>query len=316
MATMVRGAYPDLVDVRFTEIMADIHEQKRNDDMVPVLWTYTPPTTPFRPDERGSQISGLPVAGLHTGSIGYQSISQGYDWTATYVEFSNGVQLERLLLEFDQFNEMEDVQAWLSDSMWLRRQLDGARPYRNAFSIDNQFYNHSEGVALCSDSHTTTTGASTTTGFDNLVTSAFSATNVAASQIQMMDFRDLQAQPVQARIDTLAIPKDKYEQGFELVASMGKVDASTNNRNVHYGAYTLIIFPDSYTYTSTANWFGIDSRLQKRWCQWFDQVYPNGMPEFGWTEVFDTYDAKYRAYMRYTQIIKWWQWIIGANVSS
>jgi hypothetical protein len=46
----------------------------------------------------------------------------------------------------------------------------------NAFSVDNYFYVNSEGVALCSDSHTTTSGASTATGFSNKVTSALTAT--------------------------------------------------------------------------------------------------------------------------------------------
>ena len=178
-----------------------------------------------------------------------------------------------------------------------------------------QFYNHTEAVALASNSHTTTTGASTTAGFDNLVTTALSAANLVTSAIQMRNFRDLQAEPIQAVGDTLYVPIDLYETAYDIVASMGKVDTAQNNRNVHYGAYTIVILPNKVDFTDTNDWFLVDSRARRRYVLWFDQVWPGGGPEFGQAEEFDSFTGKWRAYSRYTNIIRRWQWMLGAQVS-
>ena len=315
MAVMVRGSFGDLMDVRYREIQAEEVELVRDQDMIPFLWKVTPPTTPLRDTERYSEISGLPRAGQFTGSLDYASSSQGYDVTATYFEIAQGMQIERLLVEYDQFDVIDDRSRALFDSMWRRRQHDGQRFLRNAFGVDTLFYNHTEGVALCSDTHTTTTGASTAEGFDNLGTSALTATTVTAAQLQMRDFRDLQAEPIQVVGDTIIAPVNLYETVFEIVASLGKVDTAQNNRNVHYGAYTLILLPNKVDFPDTNDWFMVDSKLHKRYSHWFDQVWPGGGPEFGSAEEFDTFVAKYRAYGRYTNVIRKWQPFMGHQVS-
>lgn len=314
-AVMTRGSFGDLTDVRFREVIADRMAFLRNEDMVPVLWNIKPPTIPQRPEERYSQVSGLPRAGQFTGSIDYSQRTQGYDVTATYAEFAQGVQIERTLVEYDQFDQMDDMAQDLADSMWRRRQFDAFRFLRNMNSVDTFFYNHTEGVALASNSHTTTTGSSTTTGFDNLATAAFSAAALAAAQIQMRDFRDLQSEPILAVGTEIWVPFDLYEPAYEVVASSGKVDTAQNNRNVHQGAYKLVVFPNKVDFTSAANWALVDGRAKDAAMHWFDQVWPNGGPEFGSTEEFDTFVAKSRGYSRYTNVIRRWQWILGSIVS-
>ena len=225
------------------------------------------------------------------------------------------IQIERTLVEYDQKNLIEERPRGLALSMWRRRQRDALRMYRNAFSIDTLFYNHTENVALCSNNHTTTTGVATTTGFDNLGVTAFSAAAVATAQIQMRGFLDLQGEPIQTFGDTIIIPFDLYEQGWELISSLGKVDSAQNNRNVHYGQYTLIVLPEKVSFPDTNDWFMVDGELMKRFVLWFDQVYPGGQPEFGFTEEFDTFVAKYRAYMRYMYLLRNWRFILGNQVS-
>lgn len=312
---LTKGSFGDLLDPRFREITTDEMQLRRNQDMIPFLWNAMAPTTPMRQDERFSEVSDLPVAGQFTGSIDYASIAQGYDVTGTYVEFAQGIQIERTLVEYDQKNIIEERPRALALSMWRRRQRDALRFLRNAFNVDSFFYNHTEGVALCSDSHLTTTGVSTATGFDNLLTGDFSAAQLAVAQIQMRTFKDLQGEPIQAVGDTIVIPFEKYEQGYEVISSMGKVDTAQNNRNVHYGAYTLVVLPEKVSFPDTNDWFLIDSELHKRFALWFDQVWPGGGPEFGFTEEFDTFIAKYRAYARWTNLIRNWRFILGSQVS-
>lgn len=314
MGVMIRGSFPDLLDARFREVSTEEY-MKLHEDYVPVLFGTPGPTTPQVETERYSEVSGLPRAGQFTGSVDYAQFYQGYDTTASYVEFAQGVQIERLLVEYDQKNIIEERPRQLARSMFRRRQYDAQRFLREAFSVDTFFHNRSEGVALCSNSHTTTTGASTAAGFDNLTTAAFSGTALASMQIQAAGVRDLQAEPVEVVLDTIIAPIDLYESVWETVSSMGKIDTAENNRNVHYGAYNIIFLRNKVDFSDTNDWFGADSTMLKELFLWFDQVYPNNMPEFGFAEEFDTYVGKWRAYMRYTNVIRDWRAIFGSQVS-
>lgn len=311
---MVKGSFGDLLDPRFREVATEEY-QKFHEDMVPVLHKATPPTTPQRDTEKYSEVSDLPMAGQFTGSLDYAQFYLGYDTTASYMEYAQGIQVERTLVEYDQFNLIEERPRALARSMFRRRQYDAHRWLRNAFSVDTYFFNRSEGVALCSNSHTTTTGVSTAAGFDNLITTAFSATTLKTAVVQGHDLRNLQGHPIQVNWDTIIAPIDLYEEVWEVVSSMGKIDSAQNNRNVHYGAYNIIFLRNKVDFPDTNDWFLADSTLMKDLALWFDQVYPGNQPEFGFTEEFDTFVAKYRAYMRYTNIIRDWRWLLGAQVA-
>lgn len=313
MPPLARGSFADLIDPRFRKIFTDQY-RKQHSDMVGVLHGMPGATQPQRDTERYSSVSGLTRMGQFTGSVDYASVYQGYDTTATYAEFAQGIQIERTLLEWDQTNIMEARPKALARSAFRRRQFDALRHLRNAFAVDTFFANNTEAVALCSNSHTTTTGASTAAGFDNLATLAFSGPNLATIQIQAADIRDEQAEPIEIVLDGIIAPIDLYEGVWETVNSMGKVDTAENNRNVHQGAYTIIFLRNKVDFTDINDWFGVDMTLMKEMVLWFDQVYPGGQPEFGFVEDFDTFVGKWRAYMRYTKLHSDWRWLVGSQV--
>ncbi len=258
---------------------------------------------------RFSQVSGYGDIPEFSGSVTYQSAAQGYDTTLTPLEFASGIQVERRLFDTDQYGIMNQRPAGLARSAQRTRQKHGARIWNNAFSVDTKFYNNSESVALCSNSHTTTVqSASTASGFDNLITTALTATAVATARIQMRGFRDAAANRGDIEPDELLFPPDLYEVAFEINASMGKVDTAENNRNVHFGRYTM----KEWNYLSdTNNWFLMDQSLRGESLKWFDSV----PVEFAQAEDLDTLVAKWRLYQVYANGHLDWRWILGANVS-
>jgi hypothetical protein len=299
------GQFGDLLDPRFQRIFHEEYDQLP--DYLPDLFTMPPDNG--RSDMRWSQVGAYGDIPAFTGSVTYQSAAQGFDTTATHIEFASGIQVERKLFDDDQYNIMDLRPAGLAESAQRTRQKHGARILNNAFSTDTFFYNNSEGVALCSNSHTTNaSGVSTATGFDNLVTTALSATALAAARIQMVGFRDDVGNRISIVPDELWIPPGLYEQAFEIVASMGKVDTANNNRNVHQGAYTV----KEWIYlTDTNNWFLCDSGMRRKSVFWVDRV----PVEFAFAEDIDTLVAKWRLYERYSNAWINWRWILGASVS-
>lgn len=296
--------FGDLLDPRFQKIF---HEQYQElPDMLSKL--YTSEGHNGRADMTWSQIGTIADFEEFSGNVNYNSQNQGYDTRATYKEFTNGIQVERKLFDDDQYNVMDQKPRGLATAAQRTRQKHGAQLLNNAFSVDNTFAVNSEGVALCSDSHTTTSGASTASGFDNKGTSALSATAVAAARIQMVGYRGDQAERISVMPNEIWIPNALYEEAFEITQSMGKLDTPNNNRNVHESQYEII----EWNYLTDANnWFMADSTMRKQQVFWVDRT----PLEFAMAEDFDTFIAKWRAYMRYTAAWTDWRWVFGAQVS-
>ena len=296
--------FGDLLDPRFQKIFTE--QYKALPDMLPLLYNFEP--TNGRNNMTWSSVGTVPDFEQFTGIVGYNSQNQGFDVTSTPVEFTNGIQVERKLFDDDQFNIMDQRPRALANAAARTRQKHGARMLNNAFAVDTLFYQNSEGVALASNSHITTSGASTASGFDNLGTAALTATAVAAARIQMVGFRGDQAERISVIPDELWIPPDLFEEAFEITASSGKVDTANNNRNVHEGKYKI----HEWNYLTDANnWFLVDSVLKQQSVHWVDRI----MLEFAMAEDLDTLVAKWRAYMRYAMAHTDWRWIMGHQVT-
>jgi phage major head subunit gpT-like protein len=274
-------------------------------DMVPRLYT-TPPTN-GREDMRWSEVGDFGDFSEFDGSVDYDSLSQGYDTTATPIEFASGFQVRRKLFDDDQYHIMDQRPANLANAGNRTRQKHAARPFNNGFSVDSYFYNNTEGVAMCSASHTTTSGASTASGFDNLSTSALSATAFAAARIQMKGFRNDRGGRISVMPNELMYPVGLYETAWEIINSQGKLDTGDNNPNVHQGAYKLV----EWEYLDGSNWFLMDSNARRRSLFWIDRI----PLEFAFAEDLDTLVAKWRAYMRYANAHRNWRFVLGALVS-
>lgn len=297
------GNWADLLDKRVTKFFDDEYTLLK--DYVPDLFSMEKSSDSFEKWSAGGALGNFTQ---FTGTVAYQSQSQGYDVTATHIPFTNGIQIERELYDDDRHGIWQRKPKALARSAHQTRQEHGLRVLNNAFSVDTFFYNNSEGVALCSNSHTTTSGASTSTGFDNLTTSSLSATAVAASYIQMRDFRNDVGKKISIRPSKIIIPVALYEVAHEITKSAGKVDTANNNSNVHNGMYEVF---DCEFLSDANNWFMVDGSQQKDSLVWFDR-----MPlEFAMAEELDTLIAKWRAYMRYSYFWRDWRFILGASVS-
>jgi len=301
---MTSGSFGDLLDPRFQKIFSD--EKKQLKSMIAEIYTIVP--TNGRNNMTWSETGTLSDWEEFTGTVAFSSINQGYDVTMTPLEFTKGIQVERKLYDDDQYHIFDQRPKGLVQSGHRKREKDGARIFNNAFSNDTYFYVHSEAVALCSNSHTTTSGASTSAGFDNLGTAALSPTAVFAARLQMLGFRDDQAEKYDIEPDELWFPPDLSEVAFEIIKSGGKVDTAYNNRNFHEGRYT----PHEYRrLTDANNWFLCDSSQRKQYLFWQDRV----PMEFAFIEDFDTLVAKWRGYYRSGMTYTNWRWVNGNQVS-
>ena len=300
----VSESFGDLLDTRFQKIFYENLPQ-----LEPMITdVYTMVGSNGREDMRFSQVGTLADWDQFSGTVNYTDSSQGFDTVLTPLEFASGVQVERKLFDNDQYNIMDQRPKSLATSWGRTREKHAARLYNNAFSIDTLFYVNSENVALCSNSHTTNSGASTSSGFDNLGTAALTAAAVASARITMRGFRGDQAERINIVPDMITIPPDLYEEGFEIINAKGKVDTAENNPNVHNGVYGL----REWNYlTDTNNWFLEDGSMRKESVFWSDRI----PVEFAFAEDLDTLIAKWSGYGVYGAAHIEWRWVFGHQVS-
>ena len=296
--------FADVLDIRFQKIWDERFTQLP--DMVDKFYDMRPGKLQT---ERFGTVGTMGDVPQFSGVVSYDDVFQGYDTSLTPLEFASGLQIERRLFDDEQFGIIDQKPKALAGSIYRLRQQHAARQFNNAFSIDTFFYSNTEGVALCSSSHTTTSGASTTSGFANRRTASLSAVGLASARIDMVQFRGDRAERISIKPDTLLVPPDLYETAYEIVGSQGKVDSANNNANVHYGQYEVI----EWNYlTDTNNWFLIDSAMMKDFgLIWIDRV----KGEFGFVEDFDTLQGKWRAYTRWGNAWVDWRFILGSEVS-
>ena len=117
-------------------------------------------------------VGSVPDITQFTGKIEYLPISPGFSTKIEPAEFAGGLMFERKLMDDKKYRVLEANASKLMTSANRVQEKYAVRPFANAFSSAFDFMWSEEGVSLCSNSHLTKSGTSTSTGFDNLATAA------------------------------------------------------------------------------------------------------------------------------------------------
>ena len=296
--------FADILDVRFRDIFNGLYPQMKS--RIPDFFTET---TSDRPEEKYSALTDMGPLQLFTGAIAYDNSEQEYDVTATHLEYALGTQIRRKLYDDDQFGVIDEEFEKLTRSAFRTHENHAADFFNNAFSAVSSFYTHTEAVALCSDSHTTpVAGVSTTTGFDNYVTSELSPANLTSMITQFRGFKTGAGDFIDSTPDTLVVPVNLEDRANEIVRTVQGLDDANQNKNVMEGRFKIVSW---IRLTDVNNYWIANQAEMKRNLLWFWRV----KPETAKMESFDNIIAKGRIYTRYSFLRRDWRWALGAEVS-
>jgi hypothetical protein len=256
-------------------------------------------------------VSGISDPEAFQGIIQYQGAYPGYHTKVEPKEFAGGITIQRRLIDTDRYDVIEGLAKGLGEAANRKMNKIAHEPFLYFDSSAFTYVVSEEGVALCSNSHTTKVpDVSTSTGFDNLSTLAFDATNLEALRIQSKRFKSDIGERITTNFDTIIHGTNLAADVWEVLNSEGKTGDNLNNKNFQRGRWKEIELP-LLDDTDTNDWFIVDSKKMKEYLLWIDAV----PYEFNTTTDFDTMMRKYASYFVCGWGFTSWRWIIGSSVS-
>lgn len=248
-------------------------------------------------------IGGMGDLEEFNGTIPYnQDFQQQYRVSYVHKEYVGGIKVERRLVDDDLYNIIEQRPKQLAVVAKRTREKHGASLFNNAFNTS--VFAGGDSKALCATNHTWV-GISNT--WSNSGTDALSATALEATRIKGMLLLDETNNLMDIQYDTLLIPPNLQETANVIIKSDWKSGTAQNDMNWNKDRYNIIVWN---RLTDANNWYLIDSKYMKMFLKWFDRI----PAEFNKDKDFDTYVAKYSAYMRYSFGFSDARWIYGQNV--
>lgn len=238
-----------------------------------------------------------------TGQVTYDDISEGYKKTFTHNAWTKGIRITRKAKQNDLYGIFDDLPAQRGIAAARTREKHGSSIFNGAFAGTAG----PDSLSLCNASHTSTVAGvavQSNTGTDTL-----SKTTVSSARLAMKKFYGLNGERIGVKMDMLLVNMDKEQDAWEIISSKGEPETDNNNENFHYGKYKLVVWDEI---VSQYNWFAIDSRLMKLNLLWFDRV----KLELNKDTAFNTYEARFSAYMEYSYGWRDYSWIYGNNATS
>jgi len=256
-------------------------------------------------------VSGLPDIPEFNGKLSYLGRAPGY-WTKIEPkEFAAGVITERKFIDDNQWSVLRDHASELVRSNARTQEKYRARVFNYANSAAFDFMQSEENVSLCNDSHTTKSGTSTSSGFDNKGTSALDATSLATTWLAMRQFRDSMSERIEMSDNYMVIVPDTLGDTAEtIVGTVKGYDTAGQDKNVQYGRYRVMRYMRLDDY-STTNWGMVNVDMMKKFLIWINRI-----PQETDTIVdFETKSVKHSIYSRWGYGFKDWRWIFWHFVS-
>ena len=300
------SAFIRLLDKRLNKVFKD----KYNDlpRMIPKLYNIFKSTSAWN---EFYNVGSIPDPVEFNGKLETLSIDPGFHTKIEDKPYAGKIQIERKLLDDDQYGVIVERGAGLKAASMRKQEKLGVEPFAHAFSAAFTFMTSEEGVALCSDSHTTKSTVSTSTGFDNAGAETFSKSAVATTRVGMAGFKS----DIGERIDipddlALVLPTYLHDQGMEIVGSDKDPESANNTKNVHQGRYEVIEHPRLDDH-DTNNWFMVSKSRMKNDLIWIDR-----MPvEINFNIDFNTFQNEVSTYFRCGYGFLDWRWIYGHQVT-
>ena len=309
MAEILSAQFKKLLDKSLNKIEERVFEDlTKAEAMIPTLFSVVNDSSAWWEYMDVSDVADIPQ---FTGLLEYLEQYPGYTTRIEPGEYAAGLRFERKFIDTNKWDVLRDRVAGLMEACFRTRELDGVKFLAHAFSSSFDFMTSEEALSLCNSSHTSKSGASTTTGFSNAGTSALDELSLEAARIAGNKFKGDIGNRIFTNFDELWVPDSLRKTALEITQTPQGLYSAEGTVNVQKGRWKVYVYKllDDY---DTNNWFIADSRLRKKHTIWVDAVKAETKRDF---EEFNTLAICSRIYARWGFGHTNWRAWYGQNVS-
>jgi hypothetical protein len=234
-----------------------------------------------------------------TGTVTYDNIGKRWETRYRHKKYSNGIQVEREIIDFKEYGEVKRETRQLEYSVYLTYQTHGASVFNNAFDTA---YTGADGKPLC---------AAKTAGHpyapDNTADTWYNAdsldltpANIDKVRNAMIDFKDDRGNVLGVQPNALIFGNYYWKKAKEILGSKNVPYEQTNTMNVWNQED---IEPMYLPWLQGKKWFMADKEMMKLYLNWYNARKPVleyddnfqtevayykvvGMWSFNWDEAF------------------------------
>ena len=260
----------------------------------------------------------IPVWG---GTVPYEDQDAYYKLTIRNILLVDGLQVERSLLEDDQYGAIRKLVTDFSGNFALTREHDAVQTFINAFtdSGTNRLgvtTNGADGVGLCSTAHPDSPRQAGNTQ-SNEATLALTLPNADTVRQRMLNYTDDKGQLMGVVPNMIVVPTELerdalqiFPQTGEAIFEPGSAEFNTNIFQTTVGGHRFLVVPWNRLTDSNA-WWMVDTALMKEHLLWQERA-PASVTEEGFV---DSENARWSGRMRYGNGWTHWAWVYGNNPS-
>lgn len=308
--TMIAANWAELLTPQTTDaFFAGFTDSGRRSSMIEAIYRVENSERAFEEHIGVGQFSSEGWNFENTGRVQYDDRNKGFLKRFTHVEFAKGFVVQRRLIDDNMTSIVFDNANDLGDAAFRKREKSAAALFNNAFTdsgVDSEGFAIAgpDGVGLCSTAHKYNSIDSTTQS--NEGTLFLTKDNVRTTRQYMMAMKDDRGDKLNLMPDGLLVPPELEDDALVIVKSTLDPVSANNAINPQAGRFSVATW--HYLTDSTA-WFMLDSGRQKRDLIWYERI----PVEFDREPDFDTFQTKFRAYMRFSRGFRDWRWIYGQN---
>lgn len=278
-------------------------ELKKKTDYVPKLFNVD---SSKRASEKHFGTGSIGLMKKWAGTVNYDTVGKRWETEYRHVKYSNGLQVERELLDDEEFKEIKNRTRKLALSVYLTRQTHAASVFNNAF--DTTIIG-ADGKPLCAKStagHPYSPENATDTQYNgsNL---DLSPANLEKVHNIMIDYKDDRGNVLGVTPDTLVYGNYYRKKAIEILGTEKDVYTANNTMNI-YGPGNEDNYKKLYCpWIIGKKWFLADSSMMELYMNWFNRRIPTIEME----DDFNTEVGSYKVVGRWSYGWDEWMHVFG-----
>lgn len=300
MATITRENFMELEGVLKT--VYDLEMAKKKDYVSKVFNE----DKSNRSQENHFGIGGIGLMKKWAGQVDYDTVDKRWKTEYRHAKYSNGLQIEREVLEFKEYAEIKKRTKLLSHSVYLTRQNHGASVFNNAFDTTVTGADAKPLCAATGAGHPFSPNNATDTQV-NAGTYDLTPKNIETVMNEMVDFTDDRGNILGVQPRLLIVGNYYRKKAKEIVGSDKEPYTNDNTVNIWSDELDYLHIP----FITGKKWFLVDPDMMNMFLNWYNAR----VPKLEYEDNFNTEVGSYKVVGMWSFNFDEWFWCFGNNVA-